>query len=362
MGVPRGTAGSGRAGKARDTAAVTDPQNRESERLGPAPPVAEPGAVRERSFRNLATIDLGPLRRRRDFRLLFIGQGFSFLGSMVTWVAVPFQVYDLTGSSLAVGLLAAAELPPILITAFLGGALADSFDRRRLVQIAELGLASGATLLLVNSLARRAAPLGALRRRGRHGRVRRDPAAAARRARAASRRTGRAPRGERARIAARKRGHDRRAGARRRPHRHRRTAGDLRVRHRHLRVLADDALDDARGAAAARRRAAEHQARQGGDPLRVQPPGADRHLQRRLRRHVLRHADGALPRLRGGVRRARGARAPLRGAGDRLAADRADERLDRARPPARPGGHPRGCDVGRRHGRIRARAEPDRGR
>ncbi len=151
MGVPRGTAGSGPR-EGRDTAAVTDPQNRESERLSPAPPVAEPGAVRERSFRNLATIDLGPLRRRRDFRLLFFGQGFSFLGSMVTFVAVPFQAYDLTGSSLVVGLIAAAELPPILITAFLGGALADAFDRRRLVQIAELGLASGAALLLANSL------------------------------------------------------------------------------------------------------------------------------------------------------------------------------------------------------------------
>jgi MFS family permease len=131
---------------------VSDPETRESERLGPAPPVGEPGTTRERSFRNLATIDLGPLRRRRDFRLLFFGQGFSFLGSMVTFVAVPFQAYDLTGSSLVVGLIAAAELPPILITAFLGGALADAFDRRRLVQISELGLASGAVLLLVNSL------------------------------------------------------------------------------------------------------------------------------------------------------------------------------------------------------------------
>ncbi len=131
---------------------MTDDETRESERLSPAPPVAEPGPVRERSFRNLATIDLGPLRRRRDFRLLFFGQGVSLLGSMVTYVAVPFQAYDLTGSSLVVGLIAAAELPPILITAFLGGALADAFDRRRLVQIAELGLAGGATLLLVNSL------------------------------------------------------------------------------------------------------------------------------------------------------------------------------------------------------------------
>ena len=70
----------------------------------------------------------------------------------MTWVAVPYQVYQLTGSSLTVGLLAAAELPAILVTAFLGGALADAFDRRRLVQIAELGLACGAALLLANSL------------------------------------------------------------------------------------------------------------------------------------------------------------------------------------------------------------------
>ncbi len=140
------------AWEGRDTAAVTDPQDRESERLGPGPPVSEPGVVRERTFRNMATIDLGPLRRRRDFRLLFFGQGFSFFGSMFTFVAVPFQAYDLTGSTLVIGLIAAAELPPILITAFVGGALADAFDRRRLVQIAELGLAGGAALLLINSL------------------------------------------------------------------------------------------------------------------------------------------------------------------------------------------------------------------
>jgi MFS family permease len=130
---------------------VTEPPDlRESERLGPAPPGPEP--PRGRSFRDLATIDLGPLRRHREFRLLFIGQGFSFLGSTVSWVAVPYQAYQLTGSSLTVGLLAAAELPAILVTAFLGGALADAFDRRRLVQIAEFGLACGAAILLINSL------------------------------------------------------------------------------------------------------------------------------------------------------------------------------------------------------------------
>jgi MFS family permease len=123
---------------------------REAERLAPAPPVPEPGRVR--SFLQLATIDVGPLRRHRDFRLLFAGQGVSFFGSMITYVALPYQAYQLSGSSLVVGLLSLAELAPLLVTAFIGGALADAFDRRRLVQVAELGLALCAGVLVLNSL------------------------------------------------------------------------------------------------------------------------------------------------------------------------------------------------------------------
>ena len=115
----------------------------EAERLGPAPPVPavaveETGPLR-RLF-GLAAMDIGPLRRHRDYRLLFAGQAFSFFGSMVTFVAVPYQVYQLTGSSLAVGLLSLAALAPLLVTAFIGGAFADAVDRRRMLQIAELGL------------------------------------------------------------------------------------------------------------------------------------------------------------------------------------------------------------------------------
>jgi MFS family permease len=123
---------------------------REAERLGPAPPVPEPGGVR--SFLRLATVDVGPLRRHRDYRLLFIGQGVSFFGSMITFVALPFQAYQLSGSSLVVGLLSLAELAPLLVTSFVGGALADAFDRRRLLQIAELGLAACAGALVLNAL------------------------------------------------------------------------------------------------------------------------------------------------------------------------------------------------------------------
>ena len=122
---------------------------READRLAPAPPVPEPRGVR--AFLRLATVDVGPLRRHRDFRLLFVGQGVSYFGSMITYVALPYQAYQLSGSSLVVGLLSLAELLPLLVTAFVGGALADAFDRRRLVQIAELGLALCAGVLVLNS-------------------------------------------------------------------------------------------------------------------------------------------------------------------------------------------------------------------
>jgi MFS family permease len=125
-----------------------DPQ--EGDRISPVPPVGEPD--RWRRLVRLAAMDIGPLRRRRDFRLLFVGQGLSFFGSMLTYVAIPFQAYDLTGSTLVLGLLAAVELPPILVAAFVGGALADAVDRRRLVQLAEAGLMLCTALLLVNAL------------------------------------------------------------------------------------------------------------------------------------------------------------------------------------------------------------------
>ena len=93
-------------------------------------------------------MDLTPLRHR-DYRLLFIAQFVSFLGSMITYVALPYQVYRATGSSLSVGLLGAAELVPLLATAFIGGALADSVDRRRMAMVTDVGLAAGSLMLAV---------------------------------------------------------------------------------------------------------------------------------------------------------------------------------------------------------------------
>jgi MFS family permease len=84
-------------------------------------------------------VDAGLLRRRREYRLLVAGQAVSDLGSMITLVAIPVQTYQITGSSVVVGLLGVAEFVPILVLALVGGALADTFDRRRLVMLAEVG-------------------------------------------------------------------------------------------------------------------------------------------------------------------------------------------------------------------------------
>jgi MFS family permease len=97
-------------------------------------------------------MDLRPFLRHRDFRWLFAAQFVSNLGSMVTYVALPYQVYRLTESSFAVGLLGAAELVPLLVTAFIGGALADWMDRRRIVLATDVGLGLGCALLTLNAV------------------------------------------------------------------------------------------------------------------------------------------------------------------------------------------------------------------
>ena len=126
-----------------------DQREAEAERLGPGPPIKPTGA---RRLLTMAAMDLGPLRRHRDFRLLFIGQGVSFLGSIITYVAFPFQAYEISHSSLVVGLLGAVELVPLLGSALVGGAIADAIDRRRMMQITELAFASASAALLVNAL------------------------------------------------------------------------------------------------------------------------------------------------------------------------------------------------------------------
>src|SRR5258706_6572345 len=111
---------------------------------------ASPTALRR--LARVAAVDIGPLRRHRDYRLLYVGRLISFFGSMITFVAVPYQAYALTHSSLVVGLFGVVQLVPLLLLAFLGGALADAVDRRRLVWVTELALAAFSGAPLVNAL------------------------------------------------------------------------------------------------------------------------------------------------------------------------------------------------------------------
>lgn len=86
-------------------------------------------------------VDLSPLRRR-DYRLLFIGQFVSFFGSMMSYVALPYVLYQSTKSTILTGVLGVIQLVPSVVGGLFGGALADAVDRRKLVLGCELGMAA----------------------------------------------------------------------------------------------------------------------------------------------------------------------------------------------------------------------------
>lgn len=97
-------------------------------------------------------IDLTPLRKSKDFRNLWAAGLISYLGSMITYVAVPFQIKELTDSYVAVAIAGLVEIVPLIIFGLYGGVLADALDRKKLIWVTE-GLSLLFTgVLLVNSL------------------------------------------------------------------------------------------------------------------------------------------------------------------------------------------------------------------
>jgi MFS family permease len=98
-------------------------------------------------------IDIRPLRYNEAFRLLFASQFVSAMGTMVSYVAVPWQVYQLTRSNAYVGLLALVQLVPVVVCGLLGGVVADRVDRKRLLIGTEALMASCVAGLLANALA-----------------------------------------------------------------------------------------------------------------------------------------------------------------------------------------------------------------
>jgi MFS family permease len=101
-------------------------------------------------LRNLR-MDVTPLRTSRDFRLLFLAGTIFYLGGMVSYVAVPFQIYHLTGSNFAVGAIGLVELVPLIVFGLYGGALADHVDRRRLLVWTGVGQGVLTAVLAVNA-------------------------------------------------------------------------------------------------------------------------------------------------------------------------------------------------------------------
>ena len=96
-------------------------------------------------------IDLSPLKKYPDFRRLWTAGLISYLGSMITYVALPFQLKEITHSYVAVGILGVIEIVPLVIFGLYGGVLADAVDRKKMIWATEIGALVIVTILLANS-------------------------------------------------------------------------------------------------------------------------------------------------------------------------------------------------------------------
>lgn len=97
-------------------------------------------------------LDLTPLRVSDQYRRLYVAGFFSALGGQATYVTVAFQLKQLTGSPLAVGVLGLIDAVPLLFFGLYGGVLADRFDRRRLIVAMEFVLLLTTAVLAVNAM------------------------------------------------------------------------------------------------------------------------------------------------------------------------------------------------------------------
>lgn len=97
-----------------------------------------------------ALVDISPLRESLPYRALWFGQMISLLGSNMRLVAVAWQVYELTNSTVAVGMVGLVEVVPLITVSIIGGTFIDTGDRKRLIATCQVALmiCSGALAVL----------------------------------------------------------------------------------------------------------------------------------------------------------------------------------------------------------------------
>ncbi|MEU6067999.1 MULTISPECIES: MFS transporter [Streptomyces] len=94
-------------------------------------------------------VDTTAFRKSRDYRLLLIGGVFSRIGSQMTTVALPLQMYRFSGSPWQVGLLGLAEFVPFAVLSLFGGAISDRYDRRHVLIASQAVMAAVIATLAV---------------------------------------------------------------------------------------------------------------------------------------------------------------------------------------------------------------------
>lgn len=116
------------------------------------PPHHGPGSARRFPLPRELVLDISPLRESIPYRALWLGQIVSLLGTQMRIVAVSYQVFELTDSTVAVGLIGLVEVIPLIVFSIIGGALADRMDRRVLMAAMQVGLMLTALGLTVASM------------------------------------------------------------------------------------------------------------------------------------------------------------------------------------------------------------------
>ena len=86
------------------------------------------------------------------YRRLFLGQVTTVIGAMLTTVAVQQQIFDITGSSAWVGIASLVALVPLVVFGLIGGAIADTYDRRKLLMVTSVGIAATSVGLWIGAL------------------------------------------------------------------------------------------------------------------------------------------------------------------------------------------------------------------